>query len=445
MNERIHGLLMCLAMSLLLGACGRRTENQAGDGGFVAVSGARFVDPAGKPLILHGVNVVNKNKNEGYIGGLGQSDFAAIRGWGMNCVRLGILWDGLEPEAGRIDEAYLERVARLVAAAKAQDLYVLLDMHQDLYSGKFSDGAPVWATLDEGKPHTPGAVWSDAYYSSEAVQTALDHFWANSPGPDGVGLQDHYAQMWQNVARRFASEPAVVGYDLMNEPFPGQDGRRAREAGIAALAQLLAKCEGTHAPAPEKLGEMFAAPEGRKQVTAWLGNLTLFTAMVDAAGPVMQDFERTRLMPMYTRVARAIRQVDTRHILFLESAMSSNVGIPSVIEPLKDEQGNRDPRQAYAPHAYDIVTDTDSIDLNSNQRVELILRRHAEAAERLQMPVLIGEWGAYYLNAEAVEPARYMTGQFDKLRFSDTYWSYEPQLTQSPLLAALHRYVNRGR
>jgi endoglycosylceramidase len=439
MNVRIHSVLICVAMSLLLGACRRTTEERAGEGGFVAVSGTQFIDPAGKPLILHGVNVVNKNKNEGYIGNLGQSDFEAIRRWGMNCVRLGILWDGLEPEPGRIDEAYLERVVGLVTAAKAEGLYVLLDMHQDLYGVKFSDGAPVWATLDEGKPHTPGAVWSDAYYSSEAVQTALDHFWANSPGPDDAGLQDHYARVWQRVAKRFASEPAVVGYDLMNEPFPGKDGRRAREAGIAALVKLLAKREGARARAPEKLGEMFAAPEARKQVTAWLGDLTLFTAMVDAAGPVMQDFERTRLMPMYTRVTRAIREVDTRHILFLESAMSSNVGIPSVIEPLTDEQGNRDPRQAYAPHAYDLVTDTDSIDLHSNQRVDLILRRHAEAAERLRMPVLIGEWGAYYLNADAVEPARYMTRQFDRLRFSDTYWSYEPQLGQSPLLAALRR------
>jgi endoglycosylceramidase len=98
-------------------------------------------------------------------------------------VRLGIIWDGLEPQPGRIDEDYLERIGKLVGYAKAEGLYVLLDMHQDLYSVKFSDGAPAWATLDEGKPHTAGAVWSDAYYASAAVQTALDHFWENAPGP----------------------------------------------------------------------------------------------------------------------------------------------------------------------------------------------------------------------------------------------------------------------
>ena len=94
--------------------------------------------------------------------------------------------------------------------------------HEDLYSVGFGDGAPLWATLDESKAHTTGAEWSDAYYESEAVQTALDHFWANSPGPDGWGLQDHYARHWQLVASRFKDEPDVIGYDLMNEPFPGR-------------------------------------------------------------------------------------------------------------------------------------------------------------------------------------------------------------------------------
>lgn len=436
MARRVRITLFAAAVCLFW-ACGRKPD--AGASAFVTVSGMQFRDGTGKPLLLHGINVVNKSKDQGYIGDLGPADFAAIRRWGMNCVRLGILWDGLEPEPGRIDTRYLERIAGLVQAAKAQGLLVLLDMHQDLYSVKFSDGAPAWATLDEGKPHTAGAVWSDAYYASEAVQTALDRFWANSPAPDGVGLQDHYARIWRKVAERFASEPAVLGYDLMNEPFPGADARRVQEAGAIRLADLLAERGVPGAPSAEKLGAMFAAPEARKQVTAWLGDLSLFTGMVDAATPVMQDFERTRLMPMYARVARAIRHADARHILFLEPAMSANMGIPSALEPLNDMSGNRDPQQAYSPHAYDIVTDTESLDLHSNARVEFILGRLAESAKRLNMPVLVGEWGAYYLNSSAVEPARFIAGQFDKFRFGDTYWSYDRKLGESPLLKALQR------
>jgi endoglycosylceramidase len=405
--------------------------------GVVTVSGTDFLDGAGKPLLLHGINIINKNQPEGYTARIEQPDFAAIHSWGMNCVRLGILWDGLEPQLGRIDEAYLDRIARIVGWAKAEGLYVLIDMHQDLFSVKFSDGAPAWATLDDGKPYTPTAVWSDAYYTSEAVQRALDHFWGNSPGPDGVGLQDHYARVWRRVAERFKDEPAVLGYDLMNEPFPGVDALRTHRAAMTRLAELLHPRLGT---TPEQLFALMGTPAGRKQVTEWLGDMDLFRGMLDAGALIMQDFERGRLLPLYTRVRHAIRQVDSRHIIFLEPAMSANLGIPSAITPLVDEDGRRDPQQAYAPHGYDMVTDTEMLGLSSNRRIELIFRRHAETAKRLDMPMLVGEWGAYYENPAAAPAARFVVRQFDALGCGDIYWAYRRTFGQSPLLPALERH-----
>ncbi|HYY23139.1 MAG TPA: hypothetical protein VE780_14800, partial [Thermoleophilaceae bacterium] len=54
-----------------------------------------------------------------------------------------------------------------------------------------------------------------------ALIRAFDRFWANSPGPGGVGLQDRLAAAWRHVAARFSSERRLVGYDLLNEPWPG--------------------------------------------------------------------------------------------------------------------------------------------------------------------------------------------------------------------------------
>jgi endoglycosylceramidase len=54
-----------------------------------------------------------------------------------------------------------------------------------------------------------------------ALQRSFDHFWANDPGPGGVGLQDRYAAAWRHVAERFRDNPNVLGYDLLNEPWPG--------------------------------------------------------------------------------------------------------------------------------------------------------------------------------------------------------------------------------
>ncbi len=407
--------------------------------GFLAVSGMRFLDGRRRPLVLHGINVADKTRDYGYVGDLTPNDFAAIRGWGMNCIRLAIFWSGLEPEPGRIDEAYLERIAERVEWAKAQGLYVLLDMHQDLYSVKFSDGAPAWATLDEDKPHITGAVWSDAYYTSPAVQTALDHFWDNSPAPDGGGLQDHYARVWRRVAERFRDEPTVIGYDLMNEPFPGRDASRMLQAVLQRLSELLAARMGRQAPSSEALFALQATPQGRRRIAEWLKDRTLFVGMLEPAAPIMQDFERGRVMPMYARVRKAIREVDPQHILFLEPAMSANLGVPSALSPLVDSSGKRDPQQAYAPHGYDLVTDTGSLDLISNERVALIFHRHGALARKWRLPMLVGEWGAYYGNPAAAATARFTTRQFEELGCGDIYWAYRRELAQSPLLDSLAR------
>lgn len=418
-------------------AISQHSSAGVGNAGFVSVSARHFIDASGRPLIFHGINVVNKSKEQGYTQGITEADFAQIRRWGMNVVRLCIFWDGLEPQPGTFDHAYLERIATLVGFAKQQGLYVLLDMHQDLYSVKFADGAPVWATLDEGKKHTRGSEWSDAYYESEAVQTALDNFWANTPAPDGIGLQDHYAKAWAFVANRFKDEPDVIGYDLMNEPFPGKDAARLEQATLTRLSEMLAKRPGQAHPSPEDLFAMEGKPEGRQKIMKWMGDMRLFKGMLEAGAPVMQDFDRTRLNPMYARVGKAIRQVDRRHILFLEPAMSANLGFPTAITPLLDDEGKRDPQQAYAPHVYDIVVDTDALDLISHARIDLIIGHHTQFSRKTNMPMLVGEWGAFYLNPAAGEPTRYIVQQFNKAGCSDIFWAYRRAMSTWVGLEAL--------
>ncbi len=128
----------------------------------------------------------------------------------------------MEPQPSVYDDKYLEGIDQRIAWAKQNGMYVILNKHQNLFSVKFSDGAPEWATLTDSKEHIHNSpVWSDAYNTSSAVQTAFDNFWNNTPESDGTGIQDHYAKAWQYVAKRYANETSVVGYDIMNEPFIG--------------------------------------------------------------------------------------------------------------------------------------------------------------------------------------------------------------------------------
>ncbi|HFE53715.1 MAG TPA: hypothetical protein ENK07_09730, partial [Bacteroidetes bacterium] len=443
-----RALVLSISLLLVVSCTSEKRAQRHGEGASglnvvsapISVRDTHFVDAQGRQVLLHGVSVGSKDPERGYLGPETREDFARFRAWGFNCIRFMIFWDGVEPEPGAFDDAYLDSVATRVRWAHQTGLYVLLDMHQDLYSVRFADGAPEWATITDGKPNlNPGAVWSDAYFTSPAVQTALDHFWANSPAPDGVGLQDHYARAWRHVAQRFADEPAVVGYDLMNEPFPGSEAREAQQGLFAAGQKIFAAQAGEQFGPGGDLMQWWLTPEGRSRILALLCNADLYGRLVDAVYPIYRRFEVAKLQPFYEKVAQAIRQVDSTHILFLEPSMASNMGTYSSLEPLKDAAGRRDPLQAYAPHGYDLVTDTPDVTRPCDERVRLIFERHAETARRLGMPMFVGEWGAYGFHAGAEEAAWKVVHVFEQLRCSETYWAYEKNLEQTSYFPALWR------
>ena len=94
-----------------------------------------------------------------------------------------------------------------------------------------------------------------------------------------------------------------------------------------------------------------------------------------------------------------------------------------LIGALMGPDGRRDAQQAYAPHGYDIVVDTPQLARASNARVEFIFTRHRETAERLDMPMLVGEWGAFGGHGADVVPAAWgVVDVFETLGCSDTYW-----------------------
>lgn len=408
---------------------------------FVSVAGMRFLDGEGRQLLLHGVNVVDKSAAWEQYEWLDEAGYAEMKTWGFNCIRLGFTWAAVEPAPGEYNPRCLAELDKRIAWAAKHGLYVVLDMHQDLFSMKYGDGAPEWATLTDGKPHTTqGDVWSDAYFTSPAVQTALDNFYANKPGPGGIGLQDRYAGAWKFLAKHFANNSTVIGYDLMNEPFAGS----LVTQGLHQIAnQIAAEDADKKGSSPSGVLEVmteWGTPEGRSKILKKLDNPGIYGRVMDSAQPVFQEFERTTLTALFQKVSDAIRQVDQNHIIFLETSGASNMGVRSAIEPMNSADGKRDPLQAYAPHGYDLVTDTAEVASASNSRVELIFARHGETQQRLEMPMLVGEWGAYYGGAAAAVPAaQFVCRQFEKRLCGDTYWSLEKNFAVQPVLQVLCR------
>ena len=116
----------------------------------ITIRGMNFQTSDGRQILLNGINVVCKDKKLGYLFPNLEKSFRSFHEMGFNLIRFGIFWDGVEPQPGVYDMEYLKRVKDTITLARKYDLYVMVDMHQDLFAQKYADGAPDWAALDEG-------------------------------------------------------------------------------------------------------------------------------------------------------------------------------------------------------------------------------------------------------------------------------------------------------
>lgn len=103
-------------------------------------------------VLLHGVNAIVKGVP--YVASeifdidtsLSTKDFITLKSLGVNVIRLGVMWPGVEPTRGVYNTTYLDQTQRIIENAAKYGIYTLLDMHQDVLSEKFcGEGVPGWA------------------------------------------------------------------------------------------------------------------------------------------------------------------------------------------------------------------------------------------------------------------------------------------------------------
>ena len=417
----------------------------------IRVDGTRLVDPNGKQVHFRGINLINK--------GIKRPDGAwdfdptwpdavwqRFADLGMNAVRLGIIWAALEPVPGQYDERYINLIKHQLDLAAQAGMSVLLDMHQDLYAQRFSDGAPDWAVLTDA-PYEATDLWSDAYLSSPAVQQAWDAFWENKEVPQtGRGLQDHYAALWAHLAAAFHDHPALFAYDIMNEPAPGSQILEMFGLLMHNVAESLTPEEATHLglsePSLESLSAAFSDPESKLKLLSLLDDPERYRLLGDLSQEPVIHFERTVLEPFYEKITTAIRAHDEDRFILRGNNYISNIGVPSGIRPIT-VKGRPDPKQIFAPHGYDLVVDTPAMLHPSDSRAQSIFRRHRETQLALNLPAIVTEWGAFDIYDSALSHGRFLLDLFASWGWGNTYWCYTENFFEVPVRELLENQKNR--
>lgn len=375
---------------------------------------AFYTAGSGQQILFNGLNVLCRDPKMGYM----YPDFKGALPWfkesGFNLIRLGIFWDGTEPEPGTYDMDYLAGIKDIVKAAEQEGIYVILDMHQDLFSVKFIDGAPLWATLDEGKNHPDNCnVWYLAYFQSDAVIQAADSFWENRPAPDGAGLLDHYVSMWEMLAGYFKDCGNIIALEPMNEPFMGS---LARNAFGQAMAMVTEKY-------PEfNIGDMAHVTPQQQE---------MFLKILEDRFKI---FDQQVLMGFYRRIGEAVHKhwdvnIATGGNIFSSTAISTGL---ERLEP--SGKG-----QIYVPHGYDSVVDTDQYDAYNTANVDGLFADKKRSQERLDLPVIVGEWGAFPSGDFTNKLIRHMIGILEKYLWGSAYCEYHPGMENDGNFSSLRR------
>lgn len=292
-----------------------------------------FVDVFGRERLFHGSSAVVKGPpwvpdSHTFSRDISMTteDFAWMSKLGLNVLRLGVLWAGLEPTRGHYNETYLDELERVVEIAASYGVYVFLDMHQDGLSELFcGEGFPSWAIRRQPSslrfPYPFARPFNESQMYDETVGNLgriprSDACGANH-GPDygqwtreaaGAyqaiysnwdGLGDAFAAAWAKVAARFAHRPEILGLELMNEPFAG---------------------------------DFYSNTINE---TNWM-NATIMQPY-----PNPHNADARNLQPLFDRINAAVRTVDDQVLLFFAGVIWDNYGAGFTSPPGGPDYANR--------------------------------------------------------------------------------------------------------
>jgi len=211
--------VFCSLLVLLLISSTQENFSQS----FLYVKGTKFVNKYGQEVFLKGMGLGGWLEPEGYMFGMSkfanspsqihkkiqdligvdntnnfysafrknfvtESDIKALSSWGFNLVRLPFHYKILTPpdSPGVYLESGFAIFDSLISWCKKYNIYIILDMH-------CAPGGESDQTISDYDSSVP-SLWQDTAKQTRTVD------------------------IWKTIAERYKDEPAIAGYDLLNEP-----------------------------------------------------------------------------------------------------------------------------------------------------------------------------------------------------------------------------------
>ena len=129
------------------------------------------------------------------------ADYDKIARRGMNCIRVPLWYGAFEDDNGNPRDGFT-RLDAIINAAWAQGIYTIIDLH-GAYGGQSGANSHASGRKQENPP----------FWNNDAAIYPEGSAW----DPYNVCIQ-RTENLWQRIAQHYAGNPAVAGYDILNEP-----------------------------------------------------------------------------------------------------------------------------------------------------------------------------------------------------------------------------------
>ncbi len=378
-------------------------------------------DDYGRERIFRGINLCLKKHNISHLPTRLEKDFEEYKNIGVNIIRLGITWAAIEPEKCRYNDKLIESVKEFILKCEKHNIYVMLDMHQDLFSHHFhGDGAPKWA-IDKSYPNEPPyAIWAEGYFYMQGVQNAFYDFWINKND-----IQNDFIKMWQYVANSLTDCNNIIGYDYFNEPYIHKNGRKV----FLTLASNVIKTaynknvdfekyfrggkdKINFAKMALRIFPFVCTKKKLHNLLSLMDNEEKFCDAINGLAKYTEEFNSKYYQPFFRIVSESTNKKGVFN--FFEHNYYANLGLPFEIK--------RKETDVYSPHAYDIFIDSPLYNkYSSDKRIKCILSQIRENQLKMNVPVLFGEWGGGASGNEWIKHIDFIMGEFEKYHWSSIY------------------------
>ncbi len=219
--------------------------------------GRAFVDATGKKVRLLGVGSRNMAPGSGYPAKVSMAatgcpgwmapsaeEYSTVARLGFNSVRLAVSWANLEPSPPTIvggaivhhawNLPYLKVLDDVVRSYTDVGIAVVVSMQQYKWSPAFRNVVTKQGVQCSGLGMP---TWLYPNAAEEDSQVATCDFFGDRPEP-GAPLpspQAGFLAAWRLLAARYASNPMVVGADVLNEPYATRPCRYPASLHLDAL------------------------------------------------------------------------------------------------------------------------------------------------------------------------------------------------------------------